>query len=39
MDSFYVLYVLTTGLVDDTQQLIASLREQNIVWKSLPIQI
>ena len=37
MDTFYVVYVLTTGLIDDTKEVLSLLKDQT--WKSLPVQI
>ena len=37
IDSFYVLYVLSTGVIDDIQTLISLVKEEN--WHRLPLQI
>lgn len=37
IDSFYVLYVLSTGLCDDLKQLEKLLAEES--WKQCPLQI
>ena len=37
VDSFYVLYILSTGIIDDVKDLIRTLTEEG--WYKLPLQI
>ena len=36
-DTFYVLYILSTGIIDDTAELIAELKAKE--WRKMPLQI
>jgi hypothetical protein len=38
IDSFYVLYVLSTGLIDDVKN-IQKVMAENEQWKGLPLQV
>ncbi len=37
IDSVYVIYVLSTGLIDDIEDCIKTMSE--IEWKNLPLQL
>ena len=37
IDCFYVLYVLTTGIIDDVSEVVKCFEEK--VWSTLPVQV
>ena len=36
-DTFYVLYILSTGIIDDVQELVEELKSKD--WKKMPLQV